>query len=296
MFRTIRLKKAFIVILLAAVTIIGAGLSKSHAEEKNTYETKDKIAAVPVIMYHSVQKDADLCGEYVVSTEQVKCDIRYLKENNFTPIFVNDLIKFVKEDGTLPDKPVILTFDDGFYNNYEYLFDLLKEENFKATVSVVGEFTTNASESAAPPDPSYSYLRWKDIREMHDSGLVEFCNHTNSMHKLEDRRGILPMDGEAFDSYRNIVRNDLISLQTLFEKNCGFRPDVFTYPYGFKNGDSAEIVSSCGFSAAMDVEEKPNYIDKNLPECLYMIHRYNRSGLTDTASFMEKLLEGYAGG
>lgn len=294
MFKTIRLKKAVIPLLLVLVTLIGAGLSKSHAEVKNTDETKQDGVPVPVIMYHSVQQDERACGEYVVSLDQVSSDIRYLKENNFTSVFVGDLVRYVNYNGGLPDKPVILTFDDGFYNNYTYLYDLLKKEDFKASVSVVGDFTTNSSESGEPKDPAYSYLSWHDISDMYNSGIFEFCNHTNSMHELGERKGILPRDGESPEAYRYEVKNDISTLQELFRTNCGFMPDVFTYPYGFKDLSAEEAVRACGFEAIMDVEEKPNYIDRDDPQCLFSIHRYNRSGLTDTSSFMNRLLSGYS--
>ena len=296
MFKTINLKKAVIPILLVVITLIGAGLSRSHAEEKSSVMDKSESVFVPVIMYHSVRQDKTQCGEYVVTSEQVSEDIRYLKQNNFTPIFIRDLIDHVKHGGTLPDKPVVLTFDDGFYDNYEYLYPILKKENFKATVSVVGEFTTDASESADPPNAAYSYLRWKDISDMQQSGFYEFCNHTYSLHGLEERRGILSKEGESAEYYETEVTEDIISLQKQFEQNCGFEPNIFTFPYGFKDEKALDIVKSCGFEAAMDVEEKPNFINKDDPECLYHIHRYNRSGLTDTSAFMERLLSGCRGG
>lgn len=290
MFRTIKLNKLILALLLPVVILIGAGIKSTCAAQEYSSKTPDKNSIdVPVIMYHSVMLDNDKCGEYIVSLDQVSEDIRYLKQNNFTPVFVNDLIRYVNYNGKLPDKPVILTFDDGCYNNYEYLFGLLKKENFKATISVVGRFTQDASESGYPPTAAYSYLRWCDINEMRNSGYYEFCNHSYDMHGLEDRKGVLQKKNESDDQYRHALITDIDELQQLFDKNCDFKPNTFTYPYGFSSPIAAEIVKELGFEASLGVEEGINHIAKGDSECLYGLKRYNRSGLTNTEIFMKKL-------
>lgn len=297
MFRTIKLNKILPAVLLLAVIAIGATIKSGYAAEETAapvaVREESKGVPVPIIMYHSVLLDEELCGEYIVSLDQVREDIEYLKSKDFTPVFVNDLIRYVNYNGELPDKPVILTFDDGCYNNYEYLIGLLKKEEFKATISAVGSYTTDASESGDTPSAAYSYLRWSDINEMRESGYYEFCNHSGAMHELEGRRGILPKDGESEADYRHALITDVDGLQNLFDKNCGFKPNVFTYPYGFTCDEAEKIISALGFEATLGVEEKPNYITKDDPDCLYRLNRYNRSGLTDTDTFMEKLLSPY---
>ncbi|WP_295157045.1 polysaccharide deacetylase family protein [uncultured Ruminococcus sp.] len=294
MFRTIKLNKVFLAVLLPVVIAVGAGVkSTCSAEEKEDAKAENNGIAVPIIMYHSVLLDNEKCGEYIVSLDQVEEDIEYLKHNSFTPVFVNDLIKYVNYNGELPDKPVILTFDDGCYNNYEYLIGLLKKENFKATVSVVGSYTTDASESAENPSAAYSYLRWCDINEMRDSGYYEFCSHSFDMHSLEDRKGVLKKVSESDAEYRHALITDIDGLQRLFDTNCGFRPNTFTYPYGFHSDTAEQVIRELGFEASLGVEEKPNYIVKGDSHCLFGLNRYNRSGLTDTESFMNNMLSDF---
>ncbi|EXM37735.1 polysaccharide deacetylase [Ruminococcus albus SY3] len=294
MFKTIKLNKLLLGILLPAVIAIGAGMTSTFAAQEDKPEKSRKEGVpVPIIMYHSITLDDDCLSEYVVSLDQIESDIEYLKEKDFTPVFVNDLIRYVNYGGELPDKPIILTFDDGFYNNREYLYGLLKKEDFKATISVVGDYTINASESGEKQSALYSYLSWKDIAEMRESGRYEFCDHSCSMHSLGERRGVLKKEGESDDEYRHALISDIDGLQKLFETNCGFRPNVFTYPYGFYCDEAEETVKALGFEATLGVEEKPNYIIKNDSECLYGLNRYNRSGLTDTISFMENMLKDF---
>ena len=295
MFKTINIKKIIYAIAAAtaAASCAGACIICFANDKKPENKTIHEGIPVPVIMYHGITLDSDKCGEFVVTLNQIEDDIHYLKENNFTPVFVNDLIRYAIHDGELPDKPVILTFDDGGYSNYEYLFGLLKDENYKVSLSVVGSFTADASESGDAPNAAYSYLRWCDINEMRESGYYEFCDHSYNMHSLTDRKGVLRLSGETDDEYRHALITDIDGMQKLCEENCGFRPNVFTYPYGFASKEAESMVKELGFEASLGVEEKINYIVKGDSECLYGLGRFNRSGLTDTDSFMKNMLSDY---
>ena len=90
---------------------------------------------LPIIMYHHVLKDSNKWGKYIVSPKEVEKDIIYLKEQGYTTILMEDLINFVYNNGKLPDKPILLTFDDGYMSNYTYVLPLLKKYDCKAVVS-----------------------------------------------------------------------------------------------------------------------------------------------------------------
>ena len=280
-------------IFFSFVVLIAAALLTSLLAfaENNESEAKKSGAFVPIIMYHSILKDESMSGKYVVTPITLEKDFIYLKENGYTPVFVNDLIRYVNYGEKLPEKPVVLTFDDGFYNNYTYLFPLLKKYDFKATISIVGEYSFNASESGEKPNAAYSYLRWEDINEMRTSGLVEFCNHTYDLHEYGERKGCSREDGESYEDYRKIFLSDIIKTQQLFDENCEFSPNVFTYPFGCAGESAERLVKNFGFSASLGVEEKPNYIEKNKPDCLYNLNRYNRDNSISTEKFMQKALK-----
>ncbi len=288
MFITFKLKKMIIVVL--AALICGVALTL-YSIKPSAEKSEQQGIFVPIIMYHSILKDEDMRGEYVVSPAQVERDMQYLQENGYTAVFVNDLIRYVNYGGELPEKPVVLTFDDGSYNNMTYLLPLLEKYDFKASLSVVGSYTVKASESGEEPNPAYSYLSFDDINSMRESGYVEFCNHTYDMHSLGQRTGIRRMEGESYEEYRSIFIKDVFKVQDLLDENCGFKPNVFTYPYGASGESARRLVKNSGFEASMGVEEKPNYIIKDDPDCLFDLNRYNRSGLVSTEEFMERALK-----
>lgn len=288
MFITLKIKKAVVAVLLA---VICAAVFTLSAIKPSAEQSEKQGIFVPIIMYHSILKDEAMRGEFVVSPAQVERDIQYLKENGYTAVFVNDLIRYVNYGGELPEKPVILTFDDGTYNNFTYLLPLLEEYDYKASISVVGSYTVKESESGEEPNPAYSYLRFEDINAMRDSGYVEFCNHTYDMHNLGQRTGIRRMEGESYEEYRSIFIKDVFKVQELLDENCGFKPNVFTYPYGASGESARRLVKNSGFEASMGVEEKPNYIIRDDPDCMFDLNRYNRSGLVTTEEFMQRALK-----
>ena len=97
---------------------------------------RDKVR-LPVVMYHSILKNPVKKSEYVVSPDLLEKDLKYLKKKGYTPVFMKDVIAYEEGKGTLPAKPIVLSFDDGYYNNYYYAFPLLRKYDMKAVISIV---------------------------------------------------------------------------------------------------------------------------------------------------------------
>ena len=90
-------------------------------------------------------RDRARSGQYTVRPDELENDLDYLKEHGYTAVFMQDLIDYVYHGKELPAKPVVITFDDGFYNNWYYVLPMLKERNMKAVISVVGSYTEKLS-------------------------------------------------------------------------------------------------------------------------------------------------------
>lgn len=276
---------AILIIVTFVVTFVG--YISHNIISADSVSDKGKGLFVPIIMYHSILADPSKQGEYIVSPIVLENDIIYLKEHGYQTVFVSDLIDYVYSGKSLPKKPVILTFDDGNYNNYTYVQDLLRKHDCCATVSVVGTYTEK--EQGAERSPSYSYLTFDEIVLMRKSGLFEIANHSYNMHTLGERKGALRKSNESYELYRSEFLSDLLTGQSLFNDKCGFKPLVYTYPFGLIEKDTTKFVRGCGFLASMGVEEKPNYITDN-PECLFCLNRYNRPSGISTDAFMNKAL------
>ena len=260
-----------IVLLLAALVSIFAGF---FTYGKITSANNSGIK-VPIIMYHSILKDESKSGDYIITPTQLEDDLKYLKENGYTCIFVNDLIEYEQNGTALPDKPIILTFDDGHYNNKTYLLPLLEKYNQKAVISIVGKYTENYSEH---PDenPNYAYLSWKNVNELLSSGRIEIGNHSYDMHSIGRRKGTHKIKGETSDAYAAALTSDIEKMQTLCRNNLGTEPKFFTYPFGSVSTESYDILKNCGFSATLSCGEGINYITGDKDE-LYMLKRCIRT-------------------
>lgn len=276
-------KKIIIVFILLLAHIFPLIFVHNFVFAKN-----DEAIPVPIIMYHSILKSRS--GNYIVHPDTFENDLEYIQNKGYTTITMADLINYVYEDSPLPEKPIIITFDDGFYNNFGYAVPLLHKYDMKAVVSIVGKYSDTYSKSDEA-NLNYGYLRWKDINDLMQDGCIEFQNHTYDLHSTSKRQGSKKLPYESVSTYTDIFTNDILKLQDEFEKNCnGYKPNTFTYPLGAVSKDSIPLIKDLGFKASLSCTSGINYITKN-PECLYLLKRNNRSGSVSTQSFFRKILK-----
>lgn len=288
MYRCYNVKRFFHLLMIDAIVFSICGffffigkifLSSAQDNEKGIF--------LPVIMYHSVYGDTP--AEYIVTPEQLENDLQWLKSNGYSTVTAEEVINYTRYKGNLPEKCVMITLDDGFYNNLSVLVPLLEKYDMTAVVSVVGSYTDNNA-AADPHNQRYSYLTWDDIKELQQSGRIEIGNHTYNMHSLKGERiGCGMADGESEADYRKKLNDDISQLQNELTENIGCTPVVFTYPFGKVSRESLPVIRENGFLMTLTCRELPNYITHDT-DCLYGIGRYNRSGLYSTEEYMSKLL------
>lgn len=245
---------------------------------------------MPIIMYHSILKDKSKSGDYTITPDLFEKDLEYIKSKGYNTITMTDLINYVYNNQTLPEKPIIITFDDGYYNNFGYAIPILKKYNMKAVISIVGEYTDKYSE-LDEENLNYGYMRWEDIEDAIEEGVVEFQNHSYAFHsESKGRKGSMKKKGESVEKYKETLKRDLEKLQDEFEEHVDYKPNTYTYPYGAVSKESKEIVKEIGFKASLSCTTGVNNINKN-PECLYLLKRNNRPNGIETQKFFKKLLD-----
>ncbi len=261
-------------VVLSAIMLCVAALSYFDRRTLPTISEGVEGVAVPVLMYHQVLDLPSKLGAYVVSPGELEADLKLLSERGYETVTVKDLIAYCKGERRLPSKPVMLTFDDGYMTDYATVFPLLKRYNMKAVFSVVGSYTERYSQNI-DKHINYAHLSWEQIKEMSDSGLCEFQNHSYDMHSLNPRHGCLKVNGENDSEYQMLMADDVAHAQKLFAENLGFAPECFTYPYGAADDALRKIISEVGFYATMGTYEKINFFTGDISE-LYDIKRFNR--------------------
>lgn len=239
--------------------------------------------SVPIIMYHAIMENPAKSGKYVITPDVLREDIEYILSEGYTPVFITDLINYVYSDSPLPDKPIVLTFDDGYYNNYLHAFPITKEYGIKAVFSIIGKYTHIQSSSDEKQAEGYSHVTWDQIREMTESGLWEVQNHTYDMHNTGNKNGLLAVEGKTEDKRNSLIREDIMKLQELISENAGTEPNTFTYPFGSYDENTKQLIESLGFKASLSCVEGINEIYKGAS--LHLLYRYNRPASVPTKDF-----------
>lgn len=276
MFFTVSMRSKKSLIALAMVMILL--ITSITGATVGAINSKQKFEGIPltIIMYHGVIKDSKHQGTYMISPQLLESDMKYLKDNGYNAIVIQDLIDYVDEGKPLPEKPVMLTFDDGYYNNYLYAYPLSLKYNMKIVISPIGFFSEKYSESGEENE-LYSHITWKEMKEMIDSGMVEIQNHSYHLHGTKDtgRLGTQKKKQESADAYEKLLVNDLTEMQELMRNKTGWTPTAFTYPFGIISKESIPVIRNMGFRASLSCEERINDITRD-PERLYQLGRFLR--------------------
>lgn len=246
----------------------------------------EKTIELPIIMYHSLLKDSTYHGKYVISPVQLEKDIQCLYEMGYTTVHMKEVISYVQNGTPLPEKPIILSFDDGYYNNYVYAYPLAQQYAAKLVIAPIGYYTEQYSK-VNDNHANYSHITWDQIREMSDSGLVEFQNHTYNLHESKGRKGAGKKSGETFEQYQKVLNEDIGEMQEKLEACTGKTPTTMVFPFGTVCDDGIKIVRELGFQAVFTCREKINFLTRD-PECLFALGRFLRPSGMDSKEYFTK--------
>ena len=241
-------------------------------------DSRDQIN-LPVLMYHGITDNPDLVNEYLISDSMLEDDLLWLKDNGYTTISAAQLVAYVENGAKLPEKPVLLTFDDGYCNNYTLAFPLLQKYNAKAIISVIGS-ESDISSSTIYRDCSHSNLTWGEAAIMAGTGLVEIGNHTYDLHSNTGaRKGADKKAGESQEAYRKILSEDLLTNQQRIREATGRNALVFAWPLGAypSDGSANPILKDLGFKISLTSYQIMNTIEKGNPDSLFGLKRFLRT-------------------
>lgn len=243
-----------------------------------------------ILMYHGILPDnSRALGDYVVAVSEFESDLRYLKDKGYTTVTMRAVIDHVKNGSALPSKAVVITFDDGYYNNYVYAYPLLQKYSCTMLLSPIAKWSDFYSEQPTV-DERYTHVTWDHLREMRDSGVVEIANHSYDLHTLNlGREGSAKKASETTAAYHNVLSADLERAQTRFFDELGAKPTTYTYPFGAVSNEALEVLKTLGFEAALTCEEKRNILT-NDEACLYRLGRYKRPHGVSSAAFFQNIL------
>ena len=239
---------------------------------------------LPILMYHDITDNPLEAGDYVLTAAQLEEDLRALKENGWTPVSVSEVLRYVREGGQLPDKPVLLIFDDGYRSFLTRALPLLQAYDAPAAVSVIGRQAQRAGAEAGS-----AFMSWDELREAAQTGLVEFVSHSADLHVYCQRSGVARLECESEEMYARVLQGDLQRMTGLCEAAGIALEPVFAYPYGSLEPLAEPPLRAHGFLATLTSEEHVNVLTRSA-DCLYLLGRLNRSAslrTQDVLSWME---------
>ena len=255
---------------------------------QETSAPADASVSLPIIMYHGVFKDPARSGAYVVTPRLLEDDLIYLKNRGYSTITMTDLINYVYTGAPLPEKPVMITFDDGMYSTWFYGTPIFKKLGMRGVFSIVGSYTDEYTASGEV-NLNYSYLRWEDLDLILKEGIFELQNHSYGFHSYDSkRRGSMIADGESLEDYTRLFTEDTMRLQNCFFDNLGYTPNTYTYPYGAITDVTGDLLREMGFSASLSCNVGINIITRS-PQCLFELKRNNRPAHISTERFFSTL-------
>lgn len=267
-----KIRKFIILTLILTFTLTVLAVFPGAKDDKKN-DANDAVE-LTIIMYHSLLKDKKLQNDYTISPDSFEEDLQYITKNNYSTITVGDLVNYVYSAKPLPQKCIMLTFDDGYYNNYYYAFPLLKKYGCKAVISPIAYMTEKYTNDGSV-STTYGHINADNIKEMVSSGLVEIQNHSYNMHKLTPRRGVAKKSVESDDEYKAVILEDITRAQKYLKSSAGVNPNCFVYPFGAKSDSTLDIIKELGFVSTMTCTEKTNRITHD-PDSLFELGRYRR--------------------
>lgn len=210
-----------------------------HTNKEIIDSSKVEIAKnISILSYHHILKNEENPfpnNESILSVEKFKEQMKFLHDNKYNTITLNELEKFLKGEIELPKNSVVITFDDGYKSNYVYAYPILKEYGFKASIFMITELITNEPTEFDPK--TLQYLSWSEMIKAQD--VFEYASHTNNLHKLDaNNKSFLVRKPE------DVVYDDLKKTQEILKTT------YFAYPYGQYNKNTLDILNSLNFKMA----------------------------------------------
>lgn len=206
---------------------------------------------IPVLYYHSVKPSE--ANEVIISPDRLRKELQFIKDSGYTSLTISEFNDYIINEKPIPEKSILITFDDGYMDNYTNAFPILKELDMKATIFVI---------TSVIDDGSY-YLSSERIKEMSDYG-IDIESHTATHSHLNQL------------TYEEQLK-ELKDSKEKIESITGKKVLSVAYPYGDLDENSIKAVKEAGYSLAFttnlgysDREDDPFKLDR-----IYVSSRYS---------------------
>lgn len=239
-----------------------------------------QTADVAILMYHAFTENEAETSSVCTLASEFERQLSALRDAGYTSVGYADLIEFVNGKGKLPEKPLLISIDDGYQNNLDLAAPLLEKYGFCANIAVIGVSIghTTYKDTDIPIMPHFSL---EDARPWIKRGVLTVTTHSYDMHQIaavdgnDCRRGVLQMPGETEPDYIAALTQDYTHAQEQLAGLPGKVLPVFTYPFGAYSELSERVLQEQGVQVTVTIADGANRLVKGEPETLRLLRRIN---------------------
>jgi len=229
----------------------------------------NKQADIPILLYHRIDQ-LPACAtsaqrRWTLSPEKFEAQMRWVFEQGFHPVTLMQVSKHVKCGLPLPVKPIVISFDDGYKDQYNNAVPILKKYRIPATFFII---TDSVGHSA--------YMNWDQVKELSDFGM-DMESHTLTHTRLSN-------------APRQQAWQEIVNSKKILEKHLGKSVSILSYPYGSYGEDTIAMTRDAGYETAVTVKLNGGYIYR--ADTSYVISRYAVEGDEDSDSIARFLHSG----
>ncbi|MBE9019311.1 polysaccharide deacetylase family protein [Chroococcidiopsidales cyanobacterium LEGE 13417] len=221
-----------------------------------TINERAKLAKVPILMYHDILPKKQVFFD--VTPQEFEQHLQFIKQQGFTPISYDQLVIHLRTGLPLPEKPIMLTFDDGYGGHYEYVYPLLKKYGYPAVFSI---YTSGVGNNVGR-----SHVSWEQLKEMAADPLITVAAH--SVTHPEDLRRLSD----------DKLQMEVTKSKQILENKLDIPIRYFTYPAGKYNQKVAAAVKKAGYLSALTMNDNDERFAGD-SESLLAIDRFGQSNL-----------------
>jgi peptidoglycan/xylan/chitin deacetylase (PgdA/CDA1 family) len=242
--------------------VIDFGGREGYVAKSSSYkDTK----GIPTLMYHHFLKTTENSGGYntaVITPEQFDREMALVKKEGFSSITPEMMEAYISRKGNLPGKSVLITSDDGYKSNYQYMYPIMKKYDLQCTIFIITSYIQPR------PHPwlvdSRAYMSIEELSEASKAGTFNYHGHTDKKHYANNGVGAI-----ASEPYNDILIDTKMSKEKL--EFFGYKPKAFAYPLGSYNQMTIDIMKEAGYTSAYTIKNGFNKPDDKI----YELKRWN---------------------
>lgn len=248
-------------------------------------------ARVPILMYHSI--DVEGVDDSKVTPERFEEHLSALEQAGYTAVDFDQLLAYVERGEDLPDRPVVITFDDGYRDNMAVV-PILEAHGMKMTIFAigcsVGKDTYKDTGVAMTP-----HFTREEAAQMISTGAVAIGSHGYDVHEVEGRDpspvrlGIHRREEETEEEYIAFLREDCRRFNELMEPVTGRPAYLMAYPYGAREILGEIVLHEEGIQVTLTTAVGTNTVIKGMPQSLWNMSRHSVGAAVSGEELLEKI-------